>query len=314
MKYDLIGDIHGHADALLTLLDRLGYEYRSGAYRHPERTGLFLGDFIDRGPAIRETLGIVRPMVESGAALSVMGNHEYNALCFARKRSEKGDWLRSRNDRHLYQHIETLYQFRNHREEWGAYLDWFMELPLYLDLGNIRAVHAAWDPGSIECVSRFSAEGNKLTEDLLYRSASRKNPEFDAVGSLLKGVEIELPSEKVFIDKDGNRRKEMRVRWWNDPRNASYREMAMPTRAAIADMKLTAEDEAIIPGYEDNVPVFIGHYWLEEPHPAILAPHIACLDYSVAKGGYLAAYRWNGERELRNDSFVTSGRRPPCED
>ena len=65
--YDLIGDIHGHADALQQLLRQLGYSRREGVYRHPERTTIFLGDFIDRGPKIRETLEIVRPMIDSWA-------------------------------------------------------------------------------------------------------------------------------------------------------------------------------------------------------------------------------------------------------
>jgi len=81
--HDLIGDIHGHADALERLLNTPGYTRQHGTYRHPDRQAIFLGDFIDRGPKIRETLEIVRPMIESGAALSVMGNHELNALGIA---------------------------------------------------------------------------------------------------------------------------------------------------------------------------------------------------------------------------------------
>ncbi|MFM7107886.1 MAG: metallophosphoesterase, partial [Planctomycetaceae bacterium] len=65
--YDLIGDVHGHADALRALLQSLGYARRQGVFVHPDRRVIFLGDFIDRGPAIRETLEIVRPMVEAGA-------------------------------------------------------------------------------------------------------------------------------------------------------------------------------------------------------------------------------------------------------
>ena len=72
--YDLIGDIHGHASELVKLLAALGYSKQKGVYKHPERQAIFLGDFIDRGPQIRETLEIVRPMIDSGCALSVMGN------------------------------------------------------------------------------------------------------------------------------------------------------------------------------------------------------------------------------------------------
>lgn len=52
---------------------------------------IFLGDFIDRGPKIRETLQIVRAMVDAGTALAVMGNHEYNAICFHSPESARRD-------------------------------------------------------------------------------------------------------------------------------------------------------------------------------------------------------------------------------
>lgn len=51
-------------------------------------------------------------------------------------------------------------------------------------------------------------------------------------------------------------------------------------------------------------PVFVGHYWLSDDQPEILADNVACLDYSVAKGGFLCAYRWQGEQKLKNDHFV----------
>jgi hypothetical protein len=50
--------------------------------------------------------------------------------------------------------------------------------------------------------------------------------------------------------------------------------------------------------------VFVGHYWLSAQRPELLADNVACLDYSVAKGGFLCAYRWNGERTLSNENFV----------
>jgi hypothetical protein len=81
-KYDIIGDIHGYATQLHWLLRKLEYSEESGAYRHPDRKVIFLGDFIDRGPEIRETLRVVRAMVDSGSALAVMGNHEFNALAY----------------------------------------------------------------------------------------------------------------------------------------------------------------------------------------------------------------------------------------
>ncbi len=48
---DVIGDVHGEFNKLVELLGHLGYQDRAGAYRHPERTAIFVGDLIDRGPA-----------------------------------------------------------------------------------------------------------------------------------------------------------------------------------------------------------------------------------------------------------------------
>ena len=65
---DIIGDIHGHADELVELLEALGYQKAQGVYRHSERRVIFLGDFIDRGPKIRQVLEIVLPMIGEGKA------------------------------------------------------------------------------------------------------------------------------------------------------------------------------------------------------------------------------------------------------
>ena len=68
MSYDIIGDVHGHCDELLELLAHLGYDKCSGAWRHPERTVLFVGDFIDRGPKQVETVKTVPVFVKVVAA------------------------------------------------------------------------------------------------------------------------------------------------------------------------------------------------------------------------------------------------------
>ena len=50
MEYDIIGDVHGQAGKLEALLEAMGYRNHSGAYRHPSRKAIFVGDFVDRGP------------------------------------------------------------------------------------------------------------------------------------------------------------------------------------------------------------------------------------------------------------------------
>lgn len=105
MAYDLIGDVHGHAGELEALLAKMGYAPKAGVWRHPERTAVFLGDFVDRGPRQRDTLRIVRGMIESGHALSVMGNHEFNAIAFFMPDpAAPGEYLRPRSPKNYQQH------------------------------------------------------------------------------------------------------------------------------------------------------------------------------------------------------------------
>jgi protein phosphatase len=76
--FDIIGDVHGCADELEALLADLGYVRDSGApWRHPDgRTAVFVGDLVDRGPRIVDTLRIVMTMAAAGSALVVPGNHD----------------------------------------------------------------------------------------------------------------------------------------------------------------------------------------------------------------------------------------------
>ena len=82
LNYDIIGDIHGHAEALRALLKDMGYRDHGGAWRHADRQAVFLGDFIDCGPGQVETVDIVRRMIDAGSASAVMGNHEFNPIAW----------------------------------------------------------------------------------------------------------------------------------------------------------------------------------------------------------------------------------------
>jgi len=126
---------------------------------------LFVGDYIDRGPKIRETLKIVRAMVESENAVALMGNHEYNALCFHFQETEGGHF-RKHLIKDIIQHYKTLEQFQNKQEEYEGYLDWFKTLPLYYENEVLRAVHACWDHSNIEYL-RKTLINDRLTDDLI---------------------------------------------------------------------------------------------------------------------------------------------------
>jgi protein phosphatase len=75
--FDIIGDVHGCCDELERLLYELGYAAVDGVHRHPAgRKAVFVGDLVDRGPRVLDTLRLVRAMVGAGTALCVPGNHD----------------------------------------------------------------------------------------------------------------------------------------------------------------------------------------------------------------------------------------------
>ena len=302
--FDIIGDIHGHYDKLKALLTVLGYRAAGGTWKHPDgRRVLFLGDFIDRGPRIRRVLRLVRGMCDAGDALAIMGNHEYNAVCYHTP-DGSGDHLRSRYFRNREQHGATLAEFFDHHDEWMEWIDWMKSLPFYLDLGGLRAVHATWHPVEIAAL-----HGATLRDPaFLKASAVKGTAEFRAVETLLKGVELELPKGGTYSDKDGYHRKAIRARWWEGaPRGMNYRELIFPAADSAPEFPVPDALLDALPGYgEDEPPVFIGHYWLPaNTPPAPLRHNIACLDFSAAKDGPLVAYRWDGERELSAEKFIT---------
>jgi len=302
--YDIIGDIHGHADELEKLLEKLDYSWTDGCYRHSNRKVIFLGDFIDRGPNQRRVLQTVIPMVQQGYAKAVMGNHEYNALAFHTKSiKDTGCWLRTRTDKHIQQHIRFLDEFFSHKSELANVLEFFKTLPLWLDLDGVRIIHACWDEAYIKKILEFQNGSNLLGDDLLHASSDRSTWQYQAIEALLKGKEITLPKNISFSDKDGNERHEIRVRWW-DNTAGTYQEAFMGPehdRTHIPDDPISG-DHLIEYGVNEK-PVFLGHYWLEG-QPRQLAKNICCVDYSVAKaGGKLVAYCWGEEKEIDPTNF-----------
>lgn len=299
---DLIGDIHGHTNELKALLHKMGYERKNGVYSHPERKVLFVGDYIDRGPKIRETLKIVRSMAENENAIALMGNHEYNALCY-HTIGKSGKPLREHSDKNIQQHQQTLVQFKNHLDEFKDYLNWFKSLPLYYETEDFRAVHACWNDKNIAFL-RNKLINDRLTDELLEYSIQRETEFYKAVDQTLKGMEINLPNGITFKDKDGHERNQIRIKWWENPIGMSYKSISIVEINDLANTFIDTSKLSTTDYYKlTDKKVFFGHYWLNG-EPLIYKDNVCCLDYSVAKGGKLVAYRFDKEIQLKNNRFV----------
>ncbi|MGW3913413.1 polynucleotide kinase-phosphatase [Streptomyces sp. NPDC005070] len=130
--FDIVGDIHGCASELETLLGKLGYV--DGA--HPEgRTAVFVGDLVDRGPDSPGVLRRVMSMVGSGNALCVPGNHE----------NKLGRYLKGRQVQHTHGLAETIEQMDAESEEFRASVREFVDglvSHYVLDGGRLVVCHA----------------------------------------------------------------------------------------------------------------------------------------------------------------------------
>lgn len=308
--YDLIGDVHGCGDSLELLLQLLGYCTRGGVYGYRDqrkpRQVIFLGDILDRGPKIRESILLVRDMVERGSAQIVMGNHEYNALAYSTKKPGS-------DTRYLLDHTpnlnrliqETLDQFANHPRDWKDTLNWFYDWPVFLEFKHFRVVHACWDQHLIDQFLQRCPDAT-IDKDFLVESADYRNPAGRFMSRTTRGASLMLPDNLTITGSDGYSRRAFRVKFWVEEPQTYGDVQFQPDRLdeLLAERLLSDEEKNSIPFYDQNQrPLFIGHYW-QSGKPGPLANNIACLDYSAVKNGRLMAYRMDDEKILSAKNFV----------
>ncbi|MBY0228840.1 MAG: AAA family ATPase [Gemmataceae bacterium] len=143
--FDIIGDVHGCIDELMSLLALLGYQvgHTVGGDGGPVpfavppfgRRAVFVGDLCDRGPDSPSVLRLVADMVRRGHAFSVLGNHDYKLLRH----------LRGNEVKPTHGLTGTLEQLAAHPPGLAASVRDFLEgLPthLVLDRGRLVVAHA----------------------------------------------------------------------------------------------------------------------------------------------------------------------------
>ncbi|MFM7846303.1 MAG: metallophosphoesterase family protein [Planctomycetota bacterium] len=82
-----MGDIHGHAAALRTLLEFIAPT--------PADTLVFLGDYVDRGPDTKGVIDLLLQLIDSQscAVITLLGNHEEMLLQAIQRPSAVAAWL-----------------------------------------------------------------------------------------------------------------------------------------------------------------------------------------------------------------------------
>ena len=311
LGYDIIGDIHGNITKLQNLLIKLGYtkNNNSSGYTHSERKVIFLGDFIDRGPQQLDTVLTAKAMIENGSALAVMGNHEYNAICYATPNPyDPKDYLRTHSGntgkKNFQQHAAFLNGVQHDSVLYNELISFFKALPLWLEVDDIRVVHACWNIQKQSQLKPYLTNDNCLTEAGIIESAKEGSVAFEATELLLKGLELPLPSGVKFQDADGHERQSVRVKWWDNSAN-DYESLALLPKAITQTLPRDTIPNLDAYRYNEDTMLFIGHYWLTgKPKP--LSSNVICVDYSAGKGGDLVAYRHDIEQPYSINNFITS--------
>jgi serine/threonine protein phosphatase 1 len=126
----IIGDVHGHFDGLMSLLEAIAPGSEDKVY--------FLGDLIDRGPKSSKVVEFVK---QSGYQC-LLGNHEQMLLDVLVDGEPHGPALHS----WLYSGGQNTVNSYGDRGIPQEHLDWIASLPVYLDLEDIWLVHAGINP------------------------------------------------------------------------------------------------------------------------------------------------------------------------
>jgi len=300
--YDIIGDVHGQATLLKKLLLKLGYEKGENGFFHPERKAVFVGDFINRGPEIRKTIRLIKKMVKNGNAFAILGNHEINAIIYHLK-DKNGKPLVKEARKNYLSLFKTINEFSAYPDEWKKYLRWMRRLPLFLELEDIRIVHACWSDSAVDVV-RSALKETKGRKNIFREYY--KNPKSElskSISIITKGVNLKLPCDLKVVNNKGIVPREFRLTWWENPVDKTFYEMSFESKYKLPYYTIPKE---ILPKtyfYSENEPiVFFGHY-CRAKGPYIIKSNLCCVDSCASGAKMLTAYSWNGEKLLNMENI-----------
>lgn len=284
----VIGDVHGHADRLDALLERIYCEAGTEDLRSAGVELIFVGDLIDKGPEPATVLCRVRRLVEVGQARMVIGNHELNWLidCHGGE-GNTGAFLEATCQRS--ERDDLVYGFAGNHRKLQDYWQWLGQQPILIDEPHLRVVHACWHPPSVDDLERERiTTADEVARTAYQQAYSRAHIAMDRLIAGCQHRRKARPCPGEFATR------RERVHWW-------------PTgdrSPATVDLQPVAPEDGVV--YPAGVPpVFFGHYALSGA-PAPLASNQLCLDYGVAYGGPLVAYRHDKGAALSTDRLLLS--------
>lgn len=206
--------------------------------------------------------------------------------------------------KNFHQHAAFLNETQYDPVLYQELITFFKSLPLWLDIDDIRIVHAYWNEQQQNNLKPFINSQNSFTDTGIIESAQHGSIAFNAAELLLKGLELPLPEGYYFDDADGHVRDAVRVKWW-DKTVLDYASLALLSEAIAQNLPSISIPNLDAYRYNDEKLLFIGHYWLTGT-PSPLSSDIICVDYSAGKGGNLVAYRHDIGQPYSIKNFMTS--------
>ncbi len=217
---DIIGDVHGEIDALLSVMHHLGYD-DDGTHSDHRRL-VFVGDLTDRGPDSPAVVHLVQSLVKTGRAQCVLGNHDLNILLGHEKHDNH--WFFDKNSSldGSDEPTPAVLADDNIRQR---VLDFFGSLPLVLERDGLRVVHACWDDAMVEMARRADDVKSLHDEHVRILNARHRDSQLDKIDQGLEHQNLNpvkvLASGKerrveTPFESSGKLRYEERVPWWED--------------------------------------------------------------------------------------------------
>lgn len=179
----VIPDVHGFSVALKEIVDKFH-----------DRSFIFLGDIVDRGPDVKGCYEIIRKLHAEGRATLLMGNHEHMIMDVFYNNNQQYDGISWHHG--LIQTLES-YNAQEHIEQKAVdFLDdfgWYMQNAHdYAIVGNVLISHAARP--------LLDNDGNPLNLDHIWN-----RPQQNKDHPLPEGVEYSVhghtPLEKPVLDR-----------------------------------------------------------------------------------------------------------------
>jgi hypothetical protein len=241
-------------------------------------------------------------MKAEGAAECLLGNHERDAVFF-HTRLPNGRPLRPRTAVRREQLSETHAQLGASGPLVRSWIKWMQGLPLVFERPGLRVVHSAWEPKGVNFW-----RGRTLADKSLWETLH--DPKSVASARL-----FHLVFGPIALFRRAGKVSEARLRWFSHPGEDGIHSLwdaAFHRRKAILGIPLRKADRKNLWGYgRSEPPLVFGHQSLTR-HRTLrpLRSNLACVDYGVAYGGRLCAYRWSGEAKLEAAHFVSVPRFP----